>query len=127
MNATQVQTGYQPVQQEEKEITLRTMKGGALMESIGAVATESEFRASSACLIARPRVEGRPFARGGALRGGCDEIPQLQGPGAGMGRVPATRLRSRLQGTRSPLLRLAPTAPIGSTGVFSLPCKADCL
>lgn len=37
MNGTQVQAGYQPVHQEE--ISKRTMTGGALMESIGAVAT----------------------------------------------------------------------------------------
>jgi hypothetical protein len=38
MNATQVQTGYEPVHQEAA-ITERTIAGGALMESIGAVAT----------------------------------------------------------------------------------------
>lgn len=37
MNATQVQTGYQPVHQEE--VSARTMTRGALMESIGAIAT----------------------------------------------------------------------------------------
>ncbi len=37
MNGTQVQAGYQPVHQEEA--TLRTLAGGALMESIGAIAT----------------------------------------------------------------------------------------
>lgn len=36
MNATQAQTGYQPVHQEE--VTMRTIAGGALMESNGAVA-----------------------------------------------------------------------------------------
>lgn len=37
MNATQVQTGYQPVHQEE--VSTRTMTGGALMQSVGALAT----------------------------------------------------------------------------------------
>jgi hypothetical protein len=37
MNATQVQTGYQPVHQ--KEISVRNMAGITLMESIGAIAT----------------------------------------------------------------------------------------
>lgn len=37
MNGTHVQTGYQPVHQEES--TLRTMTGGAMMESFGAIAT----------------------------------------------------------------------------------------
>lgn len=35
MNATEVQAGYRPAQ----EATLRTIEGGAIMESIGAVAT----------------------------------------------------------------------------------------
>jgi len=37
MNATQVQAGYQPVHQEE--VSMRTVAGGALMQSIGALAT----------------------------------------------------------------------------------------
>lgn len=37
MNATQVQTSYQPVHQED--VSTRTMTGGALMQSVGALAT----------------------------------------------------------------------------------------
>lgn len=37
MNATQVQAGYQPVHQEE--VSMRTVAGGALMQSVGALAT----------------------------------------------------------------------------------------